>query len=85
MARIELTDAETGKFQKDLSAILDFVEQLNALDTKDVAPLAGGTVDMNVMRLDEQTDVYMEGKAAQLVEQAPDKKDGWVRVKAVFE
>lgn len=85
LARIELTDVEIEKFQKNLSAILDFVEQLNALETKDVIPLAGGTVNMNIMRPDEQTDTYMEGKSAEFVQQAPDKKNGWVRVKAVFE
>lgn len=40
LARIELTETELKKFEKDLGAILDFVAQLNKVDTSDILPLA---------------------------------------------
>jgi aspartyl-tRNA(Asn)/glutamyl-tRNA(Gln) amidotransferase subunit C len=40
LARLELTTEETAGMQRDLNAILDYVAELNALDTKDVVPLA---------------------------------------------
>lgn len=40
LANLELTPAERERMVKDLNSILDFVEQLNELDTTNVAPMA---------------------------------------------
>jgi len=40
LAHLELTEAETGAMLHDLNAILDYVAELNELDTAGVAPLA---------------------------------------------
>ena len=40
LSRLDLTDAEIAEFTPQLSAILDYVEKMNELDTKDVQPLA---------------------------------------------
>jgi aspartyl-tRNA(Asn)/glutamyl-tRNA(Gln) amidotransferase subunit C len=40
LANLELTAEETGRMQKDLNAILDYMAQLNELDTTGVEPLA---------------------------------------------
>ncbi len=40
LAHLELTPDETGHMLNDLNAILDYVAELNELDTKGVAPLA---------------------------------------------
>jgi len=40
LAHLELTRDETGRMLKDLNAILDYVAELNELDTKGVTPLA---------------------------------------------
>lgn len=85
LARIELTEAEKIKFEKELSAILDFVEKLNEVDTANVEPMGGGTTRENVMRPDEQVDKSLKGKAAELIEASPETKKGYVKVKAVFE
>ena len=39
LAHLELTPDETGRMLKDLNAILDYVAELNELDTADVDPL----------------------------------------------
>jgi aspartyl-tRNA(Asn)/glutamyl-tRNA(Gln) amidotransferase subunit C len=36
LARLELTDTEIDRMQRDLSTILDYVNQLSELDTSDV-------------------------------------------------
>ena len=72
-------------FETELSGILTFVETLNQLDTSKVEPVTGGTMLNNVMRDDQQMDVYMEGSSAQLVEAAPDTNNGFIKVKSVFE
>ncbi len=40
LAHLELTPAETGAMLHDLNAILDYVAELNELDTSGVVPLA---------------------------------------------
>jgi aspartyl-tRNA(Asn)/glutamyl-tRNA(Gln) amidotransferase subunit C len=40
LAHLELTAEETGRMQQDLNAILDYIAQLNELDTTGVEPLA---------------------------------------------
>lgn len=40
LAQLELTSDEETRMQRDLSAILDYVQQLNELDTAKVEPLA---------------------------------------------
>ena len=85
LARIELTDEEKKMFETELSGILSFVQTLNELDTSNVEPVTGGTLLKNVMRDDEQGDVYMEGMSTRLVEAAAEKKDNFIKVKSVFE
>ncbi len=40
LARLEIGDAEAEHYARELSRILDLVEQMNAVDTTGVAPMA---------------------------------------------
>ena len=82
LARLGLTKAEVGKFSKELSTILDYVEKLNQVKTEGVEPTSHVTGLENVLREDvvDQADCQKE-----IVDNAPDKKDGSIRVKSVFE
>lgn len=85
LARIELTEEEISKFEKELSEILTFVEELNEVDAKGVKPMTGGTSFANMMRQDATLDDNLEGKQANILRAAPITKNEWVEVKAVFE
>ena len=85
LARIELAETEKVKFEKDLSGILDFVAKLDEVDTADTAPLAGGTDLSNVMREDEVGNAVEAASREELVNAAPEKERGFVKVKAVFD
>ena len=52
LARLELTDAEVKEFTGQLSAILDYMEKMNELDTTDIEPLAHCLPISNVFRED---------------------------------
>ncbi|MFZ2148661.1 MAG: Asp-tRNA(Asn)/Glu-tRNA(Gln) amidotransferase subunit GatC [Sedimentisphaerales bacterium] len=52
LSRLELTEAEIQEFTGQLSAILDYVEKMNELDTTDVEPLAHCLPISNVFRED---------------------------------
>ena len=57
LARLGLSEKEKEKFQKELSSILDWVEQLSEVDTKKVEPMGQVTGLENVMREDIRIDM----------------------------
>ncbi len=52
LSRLELTEAEVEEFTGQLSAILDYVEKMNELDTTGVEPLAHCLPISNIFRED---------------------------------
>ena len=52
LSRLELNEAEVEEFTGQLSAILDYVEKMNELDTTNVEPLAHCLPISNVLRQD---------------------------------
>jgi len=52
LSRLDLTEAEVEEFTGQLSAILDYVEKMNELDTDNVEPLAHCLPISNVFRAD---------------------------------
>lgn len=85
LARIELTPEDEERFGHELSAILEFVEQLNQLDTANIEPMTGGTHLEQIARKDTRVNDDLEHRSARLVDAAPEKKDRLVRVHSVFE
>jgi aspartyl-tRNA(Asn)/glutamyl-tRNA(Gln) amidotransferase subunit C len=84
LARIGLTEAEEKKIEKELSAILEYVDELNRVNTEGVLPMAGGTKSVNVMRPDEPRRIdLIDGWA--LIDQAPESKDGFIKVPRILE
>jgi aspartyl-tRNA(Asn)/glutamyl-tRNA(Gln) amidotransferase subunit C len=56
LARISLSDDEVTEFSSELSAILQYVEQLSSVDVDGLAPTNQVTGLTNVMRADEVVD-----------------------------
>lgn len=81
LARIELTEAEVVKFQKDLSAVLDYVAELNQVDIEGVEEVSQVTGLVNVQRRDEPVSTAHRDA---ILEQAPEIKDGFYKVKAIL-
>lgn len=77
LARLELTEAETEQFSKQLGDILKYVEQMNEVDTTGVEPMAHPIPVVNVMREDI---VKYEQTKEELMKNAPDEEDGFFKV-----
>jgi len=56
LARIKLEDAQAKSLQSELTAILQWVEQLNEVDTSGVEPMTSVIDTALMMRDDEVTD-----------------------------
>jgi aspartyl-tRNA(Asn)/glutamyl-tRNA(Gln) amidotransferase subunit C len=52
LSRLELTETEVEEFSGQLSAILDYVEKMNELDTDNIEPLAHCLPISNIFRED---------------------------------
>jgi aspartyl-tRNA(Asn)/glutamyl-tRNA(Gln) amidotransferase subunit C len=53
LARLDLTSEEAARFGEQLSAILDYVAQLQALDTAAIPPTSSVLPPRSVLRPDE--------------------------------
>lgn len=81
LARIALSDAEVEKFQRDLSAVLDYVAELNQVAIDGVAEVSQVTGLVNAQRADVA--VASTHRDA-ILGQAPETKDGFFKVKAIL-
>lgn len=83
LARIGLKEEEVEKYQKGLSSVLDFFEQLQEVDTEGVEPVGQIVGRENSWRGDNGRDFPAERKAA-IIGIMPETKDGALKVKSVF-
>jgi len=85
LARLDLTEKETVKFQKELYSILDYVSKLNEID----AEIAGVSrtdytfSDESVVRQDRARKKDKE-YAAGLLKLAPKTEKGYLKVKSIL-
>ncbi|NTW15457.1 MAG: Asp-tRNA(Asn)/Glu-tRNA(Gln) amidotransferase subunit GatC [Candidatus Moranbacteria bacterium] len=83
LARIGLTDAEIERYRKDLSSVLDFFRELEALDLSDGADGEGVPVKENDTREDRAEPFGSVGRD-DIMKSVPSVKDGYVKVRSVF-
>jgi aspartyl-tRNA(Asn)/glutamyl-tRNA(Gln) amidotransferase subunit C len=82
LARIKITDSEAQSLQKELSGILDWVKQLDEVDTKSVEPMTRIVAQDLERRADEVTDGEI---ASTVVANAPVTEDNFFVVPKVVE
>ena len=83
LSRLELTDDEKKLYQNQLSSVLEYVGQLDEVDTQDVVPTANITGLKNVFREDIAQEAAISYDDIKL--NAPEFKDGYLVVPGVFE
>ncbi len=82
LAKLRLTAAEEVLYQEQLSAILDYAERLNALDTAAILPTATVLPVHSVMR----DDVARPSPSAEVIlANAPARVDDAFEVRAVLD
>jgi aspartyl-tRNA(Asn)/glutamyl-tRNA(Gln) amidotransferase subunit C len=82
LGRLELTDAELATMTRQLAAIVDYVSQLQQVDTKGVEPLTHAVTVHNVFREDEPAPSLSPDEA---LANAPQRRSNFYAVPAVFE
>lgn len=82
LAKLRLTEAEIEQYTQQLSAILDYAELLQQVDTSQVPPTPYVLPLANVMAEDSPHPSLSNAAA---LANAPDAANGFFRVAAVFE
>ena len=82
LAKLELTEEEKEKFREQLSAILEYAEMLQRLDTEAIPPTATVLPLRNVMRPDE---VEPSLPLEDILANAPQAEDSYFKVQAILE
>ena len=82
LARIAITDEEAERLEGELSGILDWVAQLDEVDTKDVSPMTR-VVEMSMKK---REDLVTDGECAdKIVANAPETDDHYFVVPKIVE
>lgn len=82
LANLILTDEEIKKFEKQLSAVLDYIKKLSEVDTKNVEPTSQVTGLENVVREDTVSPSLSQEK---VLSQAKSKHNGFFAVKGILD
>lgn len=82
LARIELTEAEQAQLQSDLSRILEYVDQLNRVDTATVEPTFQVGEPGTLWRDDVVTN---QPAPDEMLANAPAREDAFFKVPKIIE
>ena len=82
LARLELTEAEEQQFTSQLSSILEYVQQLDELDTQDVPPTTRAIEVSNITRPDQL--VVFAGRE-DILDSAPEREADFFKVPKILD
>ena len=82
LARIALSTEELEQYGRELGAILEHAERVQALETDNVSPTSHVLPMTNAFRADEVTPSLPRDE---ILDQAPDAVDGYFRVPRILE
>lgn len=82
LARLDFNESDEDSMIKDLTQILNWVEQLNEVDTEGIEPLTNMSHEINMLR-DDKTGEHLEHERA--LKNAPKRDDQFFRVPKVIE
>lgn len=82
LARLEIREQDIEQYARDLSSILELVDQMNQVDTEGVLPMAHPMDAPQRLREDEVTETNQREKFQSI---APDVENGLFRVPKVIE
>ena len=83
LARLGLSEKEIEKMQKELSVILEYIDLLKEIDVSKIKPTFHSVLIENVMREDEAKRESPQ-IINKLLDEAPSKEEGYVKVKEIL-
>ena len=87
LARLGISEKEAEKFKEELSAVLDYFKMINEVNVSKVEPTFHSAEDfLNKDKLTREDKAISENEATvkKIIESAPDKKERYIKVKAIL-
>jgi aspartyl-tRNA(Asn)/glutamyl-tRNA(Gln) amidotransferase subunit C len=85
LAHLEISDEEVELYTPQMAGIVEYIEQLNELDTGDIEPALGGLTTAGQATVSDRDDMVRPSLGQKLaLDQAPDPKAGHFRVPKVL-
>jgi aspartyl-tRNA(Asn)/glutamyl-tRNA(Gln) amidotransferase subunit C len=81
LARLELTEAEEEQFTRELGSILEYVEQLQELDTDNVPPTTRA-IDVSNITRNDKLETYPNRES--LLDNAPEQDGDYFKVPKIL-
>lgn len=81
LAKLQLSESEILQYTTQLGAILDYVAQLNELDTTGVVPATHALPHYNVFRPDERRQLLSR---EQVLQNAPEQENGYFKIPQIL-
>lgn len=82
LANIPLTGEQEDEYSSQLSKILEYIDQLNQVDTSNVLPIYNVSTKINVLREDDVSNSFTQEETLQNTKA---KRNGFFVTKGVFE
>lgn len=82
LSRLNFDEGAKDKLTSELNVILDWIDQLNEVDTEGIEPLTNMSAEMNVLREDEAKNEISHEDA---LKNAPKKDSNYFRVPKVLD
>ena len=82
LSRIKIEDSEVEELSSQLSAIVDWVEQLNEVNTENIEPLSNVSIAKLPLRKDVENKI---DNSKEVLSNAPDKLENYFAVPKVVE
>ncbi len=82
LARLELSEAEEQQFTSQLSSILEYVQQLDELDTQDVLPTTRAIEVSNITRPDQ---LAVFAGREDILDSAPEREADFFKVPKILD
>ena len=82
LSRIKIEDDEVDELSSQLSTIVDWVEQLNEVNTENIEPLSNVSMSKLPLREDVET---TNDNSKEILSNAPDKLENYFAVPKVVE
>ena len=84
LANLNLNKQESDKIGQQMADTLDYIKQLNEIDTQDIKPTAQITGLENSWR-EDLAKKLPESDVKKLLQQSPDSENGYIKVKRVLD
>ena len=82
LTRLKIKDSEIDEFSSQLSSILEWVEQLNEVNTENIEPLSNVSISKLPLREDKES---KEDKSHDILSNAPEKLENYFVVPKVVD